>query len=346
MNIAGRPIGPGHPCYIIAEISANHNQSYDEAEKLVRLAKEVGADAVKIQTYTADTITLDCEDEPFQVKGGTLWDGTTLHKLYQEAYTPWDWQPRLLAVANSIGIPLFSSPFDHTAVDFLEGMGVPAYKIASFELVDIPLIEKCAATGKPMIMSTGMATWAEIDDAVRAARGAGCTELALLHCNSGYPAPPSEMNLRTIPVLGSAFQVPAGLSDHTLGHTAAVAAVALGACILEKHFTSDRSHPGPDSAFSLEPAEFKALVEAVRECEAALGGVRQNRTAKEESSKVFRRSLFVVEDIASGEQFTEKNLRSIRPAHGLATKFQKEVIGKRASRDIKRGTPLSWDLVQ
>jgi N-acetylneuraminate synthase len=345
LTIGGRRIGPGQPSYLIAELSANHGQSFEQAVRLVRAAKEAGADAVKLQTYTADTMTI-CSDRPeFRVVGGTLWDGRTLYDLYGEAYTPWEWQPKLKSVADELGLDLFSTPFDPTAVDFLERMNVPAYKVASFELVDLPLVETIARTGKPMIMSTGMATLAEIAEAVDAARRAGAGSLALLKCTSAYPAPPEEMNLRTIPHLAEAFGVPVGLSDHTLGIAIPVAAVALGACLIEKHFTLSRDEPGPDSAFSLEPHEFRAMVESVRAAERALGTIHYGLCGKDESSRVFRRSLFVVEDIQAGEPFTETNVRSIRPGHGLPPKSRSHVLGRRAAQDITKGTPLAWDLV-
>ena len=272
IEINARRIGPGYPTYIVAEMSANHNQSFEQAIKIVEAAKQAGADAIKIQTYTPDTITIDCDNEYFRVKG-TLWDGRTLYDLYSEAYTPWDWQPKLLEIATTLGLDLFSSPFDATAVDFLEAMRVPVYKVASFENVDIPLLRTIARTGKPVIMSTGMATLAEIDEAVQTLRAAGTEQLALLKCTSAYPSLPEEMNLRTIPHLAEAFGLPVGLSDHTLGTAVPVAAVALGACIVEKHFTLSRAEAGPDSAFSLEPHEFKAMVEAVRTAEKAIGVV-------------------------------------------------------------------------
>jgi N-acetylneuraminate synthase len=345
VRIAGRPIGAGHPVYVVAELSANHGQRQDGAVALIRAAKEAGADAVKIQTYTPDTITLRSDREPFRIGGGTLWDGRTLHELYGEAYTPWEWQPKLKAIANELGLDLFSSPFDPTSVDFLEGMGVPAYKVASFELVDIPLVERVARTGKPLIMSTGMATLAEIEEAVSAARRAGAKEIALLKCTSAYPAPPADMNLRTIPHLAEAFGVPVGLSDHTLGIAVPAAAVALGASIVEKHLTLSRATPGPDSAFSLEPAEFKAMVEAIRTVERGLGRVHYGVTAREAASRVFRRSLFVVKDVAAGEVLTEENVRSIRPGHGLPPKHLPEVLGRRAARRLEKGTPLTWEVI-
>jgi len=342
MKIAGRQIGSGQPTYIIAEISANHGQIFDKAVELVRAAKEAGADAIKLQTYTPDTLTLDSTQEYFRIGKGTLWEGKNLYQLYDEAYTPWDWQPKLKTAAEELGLHCFSTPFDDSAVDFLEKMQVPAHKIASFELVDTGLLRRVALTSKPVIMSTGMATLAEIDEAVRTLRGAGCTQLALLKCTSAYPAPPEEMNLRTISHLREAFEVPVGISDHTLGITAPVAAVALGACIVEKHFTLHRADGGPDAAFSLEPAEFKAMVDAVRVTEKALGRVNYEVTQKEAASRVFRRSLFVVEDVKAGEIFTNKNIRSIRPGHGLPPKYLSNVIGRQAAQDLVKGTPLSW----
>lgn len=338
-------VGAGYPVYVIAELSANHNQNFDQAVRIIEEAKRAGADAIKLQTYTADTITMKSDKEYFRVGGGTLWDGRFLHDLYSEAYTPWEWQPRLKQVANSLALDLFSSPFDPSAVDFLEKMQVPAYKVASFELVDFPLIQKMAATGKPLIMSTGMATEDEIKEAVGVARAAGATQIALLKCTSAYPAVPEEMNLRTIPELAKRFDVVAGLSDHTMGVAVPVAAVALGACIIEKHITLSRSDPGPDSAFSLEPNEFKAMVDAVRVAEKSLGKVHFGCSPKEANSRIFRRSLFAVQDIRAGELFTTENVRSIRPAHGLHTRYFPEVLGKAAAVDIERGTPLNWDLI-
>lgn len=345
IQIGKRSVGPGHSTYVIAEMSANHAQNFDKAVEIVRAAANAGADAIKLQTYTPDTITIASDREEFRVGGGTLWDGRSLHDLYGEAYTPWEWQPRLKNVAEDLGMDLFSSAFDATAVDFLEQMDVPAHKVASFELVDIPLIEKMARTGKPLIMSTGMATVEEIEEALQSARNAGATQIALLKCTSAYPAPAEEMNLRTIPEMARRFGVPVGLSDHTMGIAAPVAAVALGACIIEKHLTLSRSIPGPDSAFSLEPHEFKAMVDAVRTAEKALGEVNFGVSSKEEASRVFRRSLFVVKDVKQGEAFTPANVRSIRPGNGLHTRYLAEVLGKRAAREIKRGTPLSWEYV-
>jgi pseudaminic acid synthase len=343
--INNREIGPDLPVYIIAELSANHGQDFEQAVKLIHTARDAGADAIKLQTYTPDTLTIDCDNEYFRIGKGTIWGGRNLYELYQEAYTPWEWQPRLKAIANDLGMDLFSTPFDFTAVDFLENMEAPAYKIASFELVDLLLIRRVAQTGKPMIMSTGMAKLAEIDEAVQAAREAGATQIALLKCNSAYPAPPEEMNLRTIPHMADAFGVPVGLSDHTLGIAVPVAAVALGACIIEKHLTLSRSVPGPDSAFSLEPHEFKSMVENVRTAEKALGRVTYELTERENTSRVFRRSLFVVKDMKTGDAFDETHVRSIRPGYGLPPKYLDVLVGKRIDRPLKRGTPLTWDLL-
>jgi pseudaminic acid synthase len=344
-SLGGRPVGPGLPALVIAELSGNHNQDFDAAVRLVQAAKEAGADAVKLQTYTPDTLTIRSDRAEFRVGGGTLWDGRTLHELYGEAFTPWEWQPRLKQVADEQGILLFSTPFDGSAVDFLERMQVPAYKVASFEIVDLPLIERIARTGKPIILSTGMASLAEISEAVGAAKEAGASELALLKCTSAYPAPPEEMNLRTIPHLAEAFDVPAGLSDHTLGIAVPVAAVALGACIIEKHLTLSRATPGPDSAFSLEPHEFKAMVEAVRTAEKAVGEVHYGLSTREASSRTFRRSLYVVRSVEAGEPFTELNVRSIRPGFGLPPKYLPQVLGRRASCPVSAGTPLTWEFI-
>jgi N-acetylneuraminate synthase len=344
IQIGQRTIGTGYPVYVVAEVSANHHQDFELAVKIVRAAKEAGADAVKLQTYTPDTMTIACDRAEFRI-AGTIWEGHNLYELYGEAYTPWEWQPRLKRVANDLGLDLFSTPFDATAVDFLAEMNVPAYKLASFELVDIPLIQKMARTGKPLIMSTGMATVEEIEEAVQTARDAGAREIALLKCTSAYPAPAEELNLRTIPELSRRFDVPAGLSDHSMSAAVPVAAVALGACIIEKHLTLSRSEPGPDSAFSLEPQEFKEMAGAVRIAEKAVGQIHFGLSPKEASSRVFRRSLFVVQDLKAGATFTAENVRSIRPGYGLHTRHLEEVLGRHASRDIARGTPLSWDLV-
>jgi len=343
ITINKQTVGPGFPVYIIAELSANHNQDFDEARRLVHAAKEAGADAVKLQTYTPDTLTINCDNEYFRIGKGTIWEGKNLYSLYSEAYTPWDWQPELKQIANNRGMDLFSTPFDPSSVDFLETMDVPAYKIASFEIADIPLIHKIAMTGKPIILSTGMATLSEIDEAVQTIRDAGNDQIALLKCTSAYPARPDEMDLRTIPHLAEAFDVPAGLSDHTLGDAVSIASVALGACIIEKHFTLTRSRPGPDSAFSLEPQEFKTMVESVRETEAALGKVNYHIKEHEKATRVLRKSLFVVKDMEEGEFFSPENIRTIRPSYGLPPKFLSTVLGRKARQKLVRGTPLRWD---
>ena len=345
IQIGEKKIGPGNPVYIVAELSANHNGSIEQAQKIVQAAKDAGADAIKLQTYTPDTITIASDSEPFRIGGGTLWDGKTLHELYGEAYMPWEWQPKLKRIAEDLGMQCFSSAFDESAVDFLETMNVPAHKVASCELVDLPLIQKMAATGKPLIMSTGMATIEEIEEAVTTARNAGAKQIALLKCTSAYPAPAEEMNLRTIPELGRRFDVPVGLSDHSMDVAVPVAAVSLGACLIEKHLTLSRAAGGPDSGFSLEPTEFKAMVEAVRTAEKALGVVHFGVSEREASSRAYRRSLFVVRDLKQGEKFTSDNVRSIRPGHGLHTRHLAEVLGKTAASDIVQGTPVSWDLV-
>lgn len=345
IQIGSRRIGPGFPAYIIAEISANHGHRFEQAELIVRAAKQAGVDAIKLQTYTPDTITINSSTSHFSIGKGTLWEGKSLYELYGEAYTPWDWQPKLKELADQLGLDCFSTPFDFTAIEFLERMNVPAHKIASFELVDLPLIRQVALTGKPVIMSTGMASLAEIEEAVRTFRNAGGTQLALLKCTSAYPSDPADMHLRTIPHLAQTFSVPVGLSDHTLGAVVPVAAIALGACIIEKHITLSRAEQGPDSAFSLEPSEFKAMVEAVRVAEQSLGCVNYEVTEKEKASRVFRRSLFVVEDVAAGEVFTEKNVRSIRPGYGLHTRYLGDVLGRRAGCAVPKGTPLSFKLL-
>ncbi len=338
-------IGENEPVFIIAELSANHNQKFDTAVKLIKAAKEAGADAVKLQTYTPDTITIDCKKDYFKIKG-TIWDGKYLYDLYKEAYMPWEWQPKLKKIAEEEGLIFFSTPYDKTAVEFLEDMKIPIYKIASFELVDIPLIEYIASKGKPIIMSTGMATLEEIKEAVNTIKMQKNNKLILLKCTSAYPAPFEEMNLKTISHLAEAFDVPTGLSDHTLGISTPIAAVSLGACIIEKHFTLSRSIPTPDSSFSLEPGEFKIMVKSIREAEKALGKVQYCLTQEEKVSKKHRRSLFAVNDIEKDDFFTEKNVRSIRPGYGLHPKYIKKILGKNATKYIKKGIPLSWDLIK
>jgi pseudaminic acid synthase len=343
--IAGRRISASMPPFIVAELSANHGGSLDRALAVMEAAKAAGADAVKLQTYTPDTMTIDHSGPDFQIKGG-LWDGRRLYELYQEAHTPWDWHGTLFAKARELGIMVFSTPFDRTAVDFLESLQTPAYKIASFEIIDLPLIRRVAVTGKPTIMSTGMATPEEISEAVEAFRTAGGRDLLLLHCVSGYPTPVAQSNLRRIPQLAEAFGCPIGLSDHTLGTEVAIASVALGVCMIEKHFTLRRADGGPDSAFSLEPDELKALVHGARAAFAALGTGTAARAEVEKGSKAFRRSLYVVEDIGAGETLTVKNIRVIRPGFGIAPKHLPDVIGKRARRALPRGTALSWDAIE
>ncbi|MCS3661161.1 pseudaminic acid synthase [Salinibacter ruber] len=344
-NIGNREIADDTRTYIVAEMSANHHQDFGRAENIIRAAADAGADAIKLQTSRPDRITIDSDKEPFRIKQGP-WQGKTLYELYEETYTPWEWQPKLQQTAHDLGLDLFSSPFDPTAVDFLEEMGVPAYKVASFEIVDLPLIRQIAETGKPTIMSTGMATLGEIDEAVRAFREAGGTELALLACTSSYPAPPDEMHLRRIPHLAETFDVVPGLSDHTLGTEVPVAGVSLGARIIEKHLTLSREDKGPDSDFSLEPDEFADMVRAVRKTEKALGEVRYQTTEKESESERFRRSLFVVQDIDEGEPFSEENVRSIRPGDGMSPKHINNIIGRKASQPIAAGTPLRMGLVR
>lgn len=334
-----------HPrCYLVAEMSANHQQRIEQAEQIIRAAADAGADAVKLQTYTADTLTIPSNEPCFQIKG-TQWAGRNLYELYREASTPWEWQEHLKRLANDLGLECFSTPFDSSAVDFLEGIGMPCHKVASFEIVDIPLLQKVASTGKPVIVSTGMASLAEIDEAVRVLRENGAGELTLLKCTSAYPAPPEEANLRTIPHLATTFNCRAGLSDHTMGSSVAIAAVSLGACMIEKHFTLSREDGGPDSSFSMEPDEFKALARDIRTAEKALGGISYELTEKQQDSIVFRRSLFAVRDIKAGETFTKENVRSIRPGYGLPPRYLDMVMTRRATRDIRSGSPLSWELL-
>ncbi|MBI4555992.1 MAG: pseudaminic acid synthase [Candidatus Hydrogenedentes bacterium] len=344
MDIAGRRIGGGVPTYIVAEMSANHQRELKRAMALVDAAAEAGADAVKLQTFTPDTMTIASDKEHFRISGG-LWNGRTLYELYQEAAMPWDWQPELTVHARQRGLQLFSTPFDETAVDFLETLDVPAYKIASFELTDHPLLGKVARTGKPVILSTGMASRDEIGAAVRVLRDHGAGAIALLKCTSAYPARPEEMNLRVLKRLAEEFGTPVGLSDHTLGDTVAITAVTLGAAILEKHLTLARKDGGLDAAFSLEPDEFSRMVRAIRTTEAALGSGEIQTAPGESANRIFRRSIFVVQDTHAGEPFTPDNIRVIRPGHGLAPAHFDEILGKRAVADISRGTPLNWDLI-
>jgi len=346
LEIGDKNIGNTHPVFIIAELSANHLQNFNLAVDTIKSMKASGADAVKLQTYTPDTITIDSNNECFQIDQGTLWDGKTFYQLYQEAYTPWEWQPKLKEIAEELGLIFFSSPFDRTSVDFLEEMNVSAYKVASFEITDIPLIEYIASKGKPVIISTGIATLADIEEAVNACKKMGNNQIALLKCTSAYPAPLEEVNLRTIPNLADTFNTVVGLSDHTLGISAPIASVALGAKIIEKHFILDRNMGGPDAAFSMEPDEFRSMVDAVRDVEKALGTVNYDLTEKTKKSRDFSRSLFIVNDIKAGDSFTEDNVRSIRPGFGLHPKYLKQIIGKNARKDIKKGTPLDWAFIE
>ena len=344
IEIAGRLIGPEYSPYLIAELSANHNGKLDTALKIIREAKRAGADAVKLQTYTADTITLDSDAEEFQIRGG-LWDGKTLYQLYQEAYMPWEWHKPLFEHARQTDITIFSSPFDNTAVDLLEDLNAPAYKIASFEAVDLPLIKYVAGTGKPMIISTGMASSEEIQEAIEAARDGGCRELAILHCVSGYPAPPVDYNLRTIPDMIERFGLVTGLSDHTLDNTTAITSVAMGASIIEKHFTLDRKGGGPDDSFSLEPAELAALCRDMKTAWEALGKIDYGRKSSEQGNVKFRRSLYFVKDMSAGDKITEDCVRSVRPGYGMLPKYLTQILGKSIVADVKANTPVMPKLI-
>jgi pseudaminic acid synthase len=345
VEIDNRKIGPDFPPYIIAELSANHNGDINRAFEILEMAKECGADAIKLQTYTQDTLTIDCDKPDFKIAGG-LWDGRTLYDLYTEAHMPWDWHKPLFAKAKELGITIFSSPFDTTAVDLLEELGAPAYKIASFEAIDLPLIEYVAKTGKPMIISTGMANEQEIQEAVDTARNAGCSELVVLHCVSGYPAPSGDYNLATIQDMTKRFNVLTGLSDHTIDNTTAISSVVLGACLIEKHVTLDRSGGGPDDSFSLEKLELAQLCKDSKIAWEALGEVNYERKESEKDNLVFRRSLYVVKDIKAGGLFTSDNVRSIRPGYGLPPKYLSDVLGKKTKTDITRGTPLIFDYIK
>lgn len=345
MKIQDREIGSEHPPYVIAEMSANHNGRIETAFRIIEEAARAGADAIKLQTYRPDTITLDCDSEDFRIRGG-LWDGRTLYDLYREAHMPWEWHAALFERARRVGIAIFSSPFDATAVDLLEGLNAPAYKIASFEAVDLPLIKYVASTGKPMIISTGMADSKEIQEAIDAARAGGCNELAVLHCVSGYPAPAADYNLRTIPDMINRFGVVTGLSDHTLDNATAIASVALGASLIEKHFTLDRNGGGPDDSFSLEPRELAALCQGVRTAWEALGTVDYGRKSSEEGNVKFRRSLYFVKDLQAGEVITADAIRSVRPGFGAAPKCLEAVLGRRVRKDTLANTPVLLDSIE
>ncbi|MBQ2802389.1 MAG: pseudaminic acid synthase [Lachnospiraceae bacterium] len=345
IRIGNHVIGENSPTFIIAEMSANHLMDFDRAVAIMQAAKDAGADAIKVQTYTPDTITLPSEAECFQITQGTIWDGTTLHKLYQTAYTPWEWQPKLKAIAEGMGLVFFSSPFDLTSIDFLEEMDVPVYKVASFEINDIPFIKKIAGTGKPIIMSTGIAYMADIELALKTCREAGNEKVILLKCTSAYPAPYEDINLKTIPSMKEIFDCIVGLSDHTMGSAVAGAGVALGAKVVEKHLTLSRADGGADAAFSMEPAEFKEMVDNIRMIEKAVGRVTYDLTVKQAKSREHSRSLFVAKDMKAGEVFTPENLRSVRPSCGLHTMYYEELLGKKIKKDAKLGTPMSWELV-
>lgn len=345
IKIAGRKIGSAYLPYVIAELSANHNGKLETALRIIEEAKKAGADAVKLQTYKPDTITLNSDSEEFKIKGG-LWDGRTLHDLYEEAHMPWGWHKPLFDRARELGITIFSSPFDNTAIDLLEDLNAPAYKIASFEAVDLPLIKYSASTGKPMIISTGMADAEEIAEAIEAAREGGCKELAVLHCVSGYPAPAEDYNLRTIPDMIERFGLVTGLSDHTLDNTTAIASVVLGASIIEKHFTLDRSGGGPDDSFSLEPAELAALCQGAKTAWAALGRVDYGRKSSEQGNVKFRRSLYFVKDMKAGDVIAQDCVRSVRPGFGLAPRYFDQLIGRKVRSDVRFATPVRWDLVE
>lgn len=345
IKIGNHIISNDDPAYIIAEMSGNHNMDFNRAVKIIEAAKESGADAIKVQTYTADTITLNCDDPCFQITQGTLWDGRTLYKLYQEAYTPWEWQPKLKKIANDMGLDFFSSPFDFSSVDFLEEMDVPAYKIASFEITDIPLIKKVALLHKPVIISTGIAHLADIELALKTCREVGNEDVILLKCCSAYPTPYEDINLKTMVSMAETFDCITGLSDHTMGSTVSGASVAMGGKVIEKHLTLARADGGVDSAFSMEPAEFKKMVDDIRIIEKAVGRVTYDLSPKQEREREHTRSLFVAKDMKAGDVFTADNLKSVRPGCGLHTKYYEEILGKKITRDAKLGTPMSWNLI-
>lgn len=344
IRIAGRPIGPAHSPYVIAELSANHNGNFENAIQIIEEAKKAGSDAVKLQTYKPETITLKSDREDFKIKGG-LWDGRTLYDLYEEAHMPWDWHKPLFAYARELGITIFSSPFDTTAVDLLEDLNAPAYKIASFEAVDLPLIRYVASTRKPIIISTGMADSEEIAEAIQTARDGGCDEIAVLHCVSGYPAPASDYNLRTIPDMIDRFDLVTGLSDHTLDNTTAIVSIAFGASIIEKHFTLDRSGGGPDDSFSIEPVELTFLCKSVKSAWSALGRVDYGRKSSEQANVQFRRSLYFVKNLKAGDIISPEDIRSVRPGFGLPPKHYQRIIGRYVAQDVMRGMPVDWDLL-
>lgn len=344
-QINGRKVGLDYPPYIIAELSANHNGSIETAFKIIEQAKLCGADAVKLQTYKANTITLNSQNEEFMIRGG-LWDGQSLYDLYEKAHMPWEWHKPLFDYARELNITIFSSPFDRTAVDLLEDLNAPAYKIASFEAVDLPLIKYVASTGKPMIISTGMADKAEIAEAIQAAYDGGCKELVILHCVSGYPAPAEDYNLKTLQDMARSFNLPVGLSDHTLDNTTAIASVVLGASVIEKHFTLDRNGGGPDDSFSLEPAELKQLCMGAKTAWEALGQVDYGRKSSEQGNAQFRRSLYFVKDMKAGDLIDETCIRSVRPGFGIAPKFYDDVLGKKVVRDIEMNSPVSFELLK
>lgn len=345
IKIGNSFVGEGEKTYLVAEVSANHLQDYHRAEAIIKAAKDAGADAVKLQTYLPDTITLDCDNDYFQITQGTIWDGTTLHKLYETAYTPWEWQPKLMKLANELGMECFSSPFDETAVDFMEEMNMPAYKVASFEINDIPLIRRIAKIGKPVIIATGIAYLEDIERAVKVCRDEGNEQVILLKCTSTYPSPYEDMNLKVIPNMAQVFDCITGLSDHSMGSTAAVTSVALGAKMIEKHLTLSRADGGPDAAFSMEPEEFKKMAQEIRIAEKALGRVTYELTEKQKKSREDGRSLFVVKDIKAGETFTKENVRSIRPAFGLHTMYYEKILGQKAKTNLPKGTPLDWKYI-